>query len=243
MSYFYYDFTHRSWQDHIRSSSIKYGTAGDLIFVEDRYIINLWSKVSRQELYDKEIFFGENNNDIKIIGKVFGKKTLDMIYRMARQYLTSYRSIIWLWIWDLGKYIKQLDKNKISKNKKDPINFINNKYSPITHPDKTIWQTLILMPDVLTISSIIKDRDYVLIWQDGHSKVMKYYIQVQKWQKNLLITTHWNIWMDWKNLTNIVIFYPQTRYYKNQLDPRYDTIEVCHKLAEIRDADIKIIWW
>lgn len=241
MKYFYYDFTHRSWQDYIRLADKKIGTAWDLINYDNRYLINLGNKISRQQLYHKDMIF-DDDKDMKIIGKVFGKKTLELIHWMVSQYLTSYKSIISLFITDLWQYIKQLDKNKIKKTKPDHINFISSKYKPIVHPDDQIWQTLVLMPDIITIASTIKDRDHVLIWQDWHSKVMKYMIEISTWQRNLLITTHGNIRMNWKNLTNIIIFYPETRYYKNQLDPRYDAVEVCHKLANIYNADIKIVW-
>lgn len=242
MKYFYYDFSYRSWQDQIWASDIKVATIWDLIYVNNRYIINLWSKISWQELYAKELDIWDMNNDIKIVGKVFGKKTLELIHRMVKHYLTSYRAAISLFISNLSQYIRQLEKNKISKNKVDKINFINSRYQSIVHPDSKVWQTVILMPDLITIARLMKDRDYVLIWQDSHSKVMKYFVQIQKWQRNLLITTHWNIWIDRKNLTNIIVFYPETWYYKNQLDPRYDAIEVCHKLAQIHNANIKIIW-
>ena len=240
MVYFYYDFSHRSGQDLVRYDYKKIGNPWDLIQIGSRYIINLGKEISRQDLYKTQLDIGDDNK--KIIWKVFGSNTLQLIHWMVYQYLTNYRSIISLYINNLPQYIKNLQKYKIQKKRKykDKLNSIDINYNPIL--DKNKGQTLILMPDTLTIVNTIKDRNWVLTGKDWDSKVIKYYLEIQWWDRNLLIATHGNIRMDRKNLTNIVIFYPDTRYYKNQLDPRYDAVEVCHKLAEIRDADLKIIW-
>lgn len=85
---------------------------------------------------------------------------------MVYQYLTNYRSIISLYINNLPQYIKNLQKYKIQKKRKykDKLNSIDINYNPIL--DKNKGQTLILMPDTLTIVNTIKDRNWVLTGKD-----------------------------------------------------------------------------
>jgi primosomal protein N' len=57
----------------------------------------------------------------------------------------------------------------------------------------------------------------------------------------IILATHSEIFQNYKDLTKIIIIRPHKRYYSNQQDPRYKTLEVVKKMAEIWDCKIDII--
>lgn len=102
-------------------------------------------------------------------------------------------------------------------------------------------QTLIVFPDLLGLRYRFQDREYILSGKDTTSKVMKYYVDLQKGYKNILITTGANICMDYKQLSQIICYFPKTWYYKYRQDPRIWIPEVLEKMAEIWKAKIVYI--
>lgn len=53
-----------------------------------------------------------------------------------------------------------------------------------------------------------------------------------------LITTHSQIFQDWYDLGYILIIDQHTRYYKNQQDPRYHSLEVCQTMGKLYGAEL-----
>lgn len=64
---------------------------------------------------------------------------------------------------------------------------------------------------------------------------MNYYVDIQYGYKNIILTTAANMFMDYRLLDQIIFYFPNTRYYKYQHDPRISVSEVIDKLVEI--------WW
>ncbi|HKL44058.1 MAG TPA: hypothetical protein VJ892_02140, partial [Candidatus Absconditabacterales bacterium] len=58
---------------------------------------------------------------------------------------------------------------------------------------------------------------------------------------SIILATHSEIFQNYKDLKKIIIIRPHKRYYSNQKDPRYKTLDVVKKLSEIRDCDLEII--
>jgi primosomal protein N' len=109
------------------------------------------------------------------------------------------------------------------------------------------WQSLIVFPDLRTLMNIIDEKFMSQAWVDTllssntQNQKDKSWRNIKNWNTNIILATHSEIFQDYKNLKKIVIIRPNKRYYANQQDPRYKTLDVVKRLAEIRNCGLELI--
>lgn len=251
--FFYYCFSNRFGYDQICWDEQEYGKSGDLLEANGSYFIALGKEISWKDLYVLPDLHFELRN-VQVCVTLFGKQTLQLVHWMVYWYYTSYRSVVHLFVGDIMHYLKSLQKVKTMKGKdrniyaryntivaQDGSGAVDSQSLPRLWYDTTIKQTLVVFPDLLSLRHRFQDIDYILNGQDSMSRVMKYYHDLQHGYKNILITTSANIFMDYKNLSQIICYFPDTRYYKAQQNPRYYVPEVLEKMKIIRKANITFI--
>lgn len=243
--FFYFCFTNKWWHDQLCRDTTLHWEPWDLIASNWSHFLVLWEYISRRELYEvKEFNFPITQYEK--IGRLVNSKTLELIHWMVYFYYTNYRAIVNLFVPHLWIYAKQELKTKTMKSKDikkyAQYNTIQNSWSLdrrkklVLSCDKSIGQTLVVFPDMLSLLMRTKELDYILVGSDAQTKLTRYYYDLQNWNKNILITTSANICMDYKQLSQIICYFPDTRYYKYQQDPRIFIPEVLQKMAEIHGA-------
>ncbi|MFA7284930.1 MAG: hypothetical protein WC004_03855 [Candidatus Absconditabacterales bacterium] len=251
--FFYYCFSDKFGYDQICRDEQEYGKSGDLLEANGSYFIALGQDISWKNMYTGSNARFQMHN-VQVCATLFGKQTLQLIHWMVYQYYTSYRSVIHLFVGDIMQYLKSLQKAKTMKGKDRTAHAYYNTIIPqqgtsaidaqsllsLSH-DPGIKQTLVVFPDLLSLRHRIQDIDYILNGQDSMSRVMKYYHDLQHSYKNILITTSANIFMDYKNLSQIICYFPETRYYKSQQNPRYYVPEILDKMKIIRKTNLILI--
>ncbi len=191
----------------------------DLIKDGDSFFIILWNSVEYKSLYNKFIY---KLQKIEILEKHFlYPQTLKLIHRMCKTRFTSYKKIFNLFLptFEVDKILKY------KKNKKKKIN----------------PQELFLFPDLWTAYNILWNLNNLYSSHNTIIQKIKLFRDIKSWKSIKLFCTHSNIFQDWVNLKKITVYYPHKRYYKNQQDPRYHTIEVIKKMKEIYNCDLEMI--
>ncbi|HMY80327.1 MAG TPA: hypothetical protein PLW93_00970 [Candidatus Absconditabacterales bacterium] len=249
MQHFFYYCFHTKWgHDQICWDSKLIGEPGSLITSNGSYFISLGDQLSWNEFYIGHDYFFELSSHSEILGTLFHHHTLQMIHRMVYEYYTSYRSVIGLFVSSIDAYSKSTQK--IATIKKKDLTLLS-MYNTLTSPlisDSTIElgstgkgkQTLVIFPDALALHMRVKSnhQEYVLTGLDTDLRAMRTYILIQQQLQNCLITTQANVFMDYRALHQIIVYFPQTRYYKSQRDPRIRLPDWCSKLAKVHGADL-----
>lgn len=154
----------------------------------------------------------------------FSKKTLTLIHRLVHEYYTSYKNVVKLFV--TGEVADLFNKEIKTKKKAE--------------------QKLVVFPDVRTMDNHIKTnpaynslKEYVIL-NGTSTQVQKDKARrgIKTGQIQTLFCTPSQLFQDRKNLTEISLIDTHQRYYKSQQDPRYDTREICKKLAEIHKATL-----
>ncbi len=242
--FFYYCFSTKFGYDQVCWDQKQLGKPWDLIEANGSYFIVLGSGLSWQDLYVNPSFAFDIQN-ATIVETVLSKQTMELIHWMVYYYYTSYRSVIHLFLSDIRHYLKASVKAKTLTGKDlkkysdytSSSSFSRNASLSLVRDD-TIKQTLVVFPDLLSLRHRTDDMDYILSSQDSIQRITKYYYDLQHGYKNILITTGANIFMDWKKLSQIILYFPETRYYKSQQNPRYYVPEVLGKMAELWKAKL-----
>lgn len=250
--FFYYCFTNKFGYDQVCRDSQEIGKVWDLFEANGSHFIALGSELSWQEQYGIQNYEFSIAN-AQIIWSIFSKQTLELIHRMVYWYYTSYRAVISLFISDLWQYLKAIQKLKTltaKDAKKHAVvnDIVDKKWLPLNRDSKielaknwSIKQSLVIFPDLLSLKYRLIDSEHILSGQDTNHKVMKYYYDLQQANKNILVTTWANMYMDRKQLDQIILYFPKTRYYKAQQDPRLFIPELVEKMTKIRKAKLTII--
>jgi primosomal protein N' len=94
-----------------------------------------------------------------------------------------------------------------------------------------------------SFTNIIWDNyEWILLYSlDTQNKKDTNWWKIKTWNEQLIYTTSSEIFQDFKNLKNIYLLEPQKWYYAAQQDPRYKVEIVLEKIAELNQANIKII--
>lgn len=246
--FFYYCFTNKRGYDQICRNNQSLGAPWDIIESNWSHFLNLGEEISRSSLYSKPEYMFEITNS-QFVCKILHEHTLTLIHWMVYQYYTSYRAIVWLFVANLWVYLKQLSKLKTLKKKDlsqySSFNELQWLWKPFDHSSlidlistSSSKQTLVVFPSILAMRMRCSNKEYMLTGRDTATRTMKYYLDLQHGYKNILITTSANIYMDYRDLGQIILYFPDTRYYKYQHDPRVSITEVCTKLALLYWATI-----
>ncbi len=133
-------------------------------------------------------------------------------------------------------------KAPLNKGGRGDIDFKN-----ISFPQK--WQTLIVFPDLRTLMNLTDEKFVsqtwveVLLSSNTQNQKDKSRRNIKNGNTNIILATHSEVFQNYKDLQKIIIIRPHKRYYANQQDPRYKTLDVVKKLSEIRNCELEIIDW
>lgn len=248
--FYYYCFANKWWHDQVCRDTVLYGNPGDLIISNGVYFVTLGADISRKELYVNDTMFFPIHNP-EICTALLSPDSMTLVHRMVYYYCSTYKSVLWLFLPNISIYLKQEQKKKTmtikSRNSLAWPNAVTT--SSIIDPFQTIelvhhtiyTQSLVVFPDILSLSMRFQDQQYILWGTDNDTKIASYYYDLQHGYKNILITTSANICMDYKQLSQIICYFPDTRYYKYSQDPRIYIPEVLEKMAEIYGAEMIIM--
>lgn len=203
---------------------------------EWNYFLVLWEDISFSEVYNT--IYSSDKNFRKIYSWLLSQKTIKLIHRMVYERYTTYKNVIKFFLnqeieKQLLKEVKQNNKNK---------EYSTNIWKSKIQCNK--WeQTLIVFPDMRSFTNIILDNyEWILLYSlDTQNKKDTNWWKIKTWNEQLIYTTSSEIFQDFKNLKNIYLLEPQKWYYAAQQDPRYKVEIVLGKIAELNQANIKII--
>lgn len=248
--YFYYCLANKWGSDQVCRDTVFYGNVWDLILSNGVYFINLGEALSRKDFYISEDHYFQIYAPESVCSIMNGY-TLQLVHWMVYQYCTTYKSIIQLFLPNISLYLKQEQKKKTmtakSRNALARPNAVTTTslMTPFctwecTHHTSTD-QTLVVFPDMLSLQMRYNNQNYLLWARDNDTKTAAYYYDLQHGYKNILITTSANICMDYKKLSQIICYFPDTRYYKYQQDPRICIPDVLEKMAKLHGAEYTVI--
>ncbi len=236
-----YGFKKYAWIDKIWKSEFK-SKDGDLIQFWDDFYLVLWKEVSFFEQYPYGVQI--DTEKVKIIHKkLLNKQTLSLLHRMVYQRYSTYKNVVKLF---LPEEVEKLIDKKIPKKLKNTttLNFSLFTFNWIL---SSWWQNLIVFPDLRTLMNLTTEEFRNQKWVDTllstntQSQKDKSWRNIKNGNTSIILATHSEIFQNYKDLQKIIIIRPHKRYYSNQKDPRYKTLDVVKKLSEIRDCDLEII--
>ncbi len=248
--YFYYCLANKRGHDQVCRDRIMHAKIWDLIVSNGVYFVVLGTDISRMDSYSWDDFLFEIQSP-EYVCSVLWENSVELIHRMVYQYYTSYRSIIHLFLPNIWIYLKQEQKKKTITVKTrnalarpnavttDALANIFHTWECVHHASTD--QTLVVFPDMLSLQMRYNNQNYILWARDNDTKIAAYYYDLQHGYKNILITTSANICMDYKKLSQIICYFPDTRYYKYQQDPRIFIPDVLEKMAKLHGAEYIVI--
>ena len=225
--------------------------SGDLIHADQWYFLVLGEEISRPTLHTQVIVL--ESPQLLVVG-FLSTRAIQLIHWMVYTYYTSYKSIVPLWVDDVEYLLKKSPTTIIPQDLTDDIKITPTKSTkklPVSQSDSLIlqdhklvhsgslvpWSQLIVVPDVWTIHNIITRPPSLYPIATSASTALQW-SKLRQWaqsgQLSTLIATPSQIFWDWKDIQQILIVDHHKRYYKNQQNPRYDTVEVCEKIAHVR---------
>lgn len=241
MTYLYW-FTKYAGSDKIRKTEHKF-KSGDLLKLWQEYFLVLWPEVSFAEQYVYQL--KEEESKYEIVQKKFlNKQTIELIHRMVyRRYAPYYNVVPKLF---LPTEIEKLVDRKINKKAslyQRGIGVILGKNISFSKN----WQTLVVFPDLRTLMNLTDEKFTSQSWVDvllsinTQNQKDKSRRNIKNGNTNIILATHSEVFQNYKDLQRIIIIRPHKRYYANQQDPRYKTLDVVKKLSEIRNCELEII--
>lgn len=248
MTYLYW-FTKYAGSDKIRKTDYKF-KSGDLLRLWEEYFLVLWQDVSFAEQYVYQLKEDESKYEIAQ-KKILNKQTIEFINRMVyRRYAPYYNVIPKLF---LPTEVEKLVDRKTSplsrgtKGNSKKVSTLNFSLWTFNLSLSSWWQTLVVFPDLRTLMNITDERFTFQAWVDvllssnTQSQKDKSRRNIKNGNTNIILATHSEIFQNYKDLQKIIIIRPHKRYYANQQDPRYKTLDVVKKLSEIRNCELEII--
>jgi primosomal protein N' len=221
--------------NNIFSKKIK---SWDWVKCGDDFFLVIWNEISFAEKYSYE-YQPKNNFDV-VFKWLLSAKNIQLINWMVYNYYSNYKSVM--------KYFLSDDIDSLIKK------FKTQKLDQKTTKKSILWkfvlaqegQTLIVFPDIWTLYNTI-DSSYfeiknitILLSSDTQNQKDKKRWSIKNWESEIIISTHWEIFQDFKNLQKIIQVDPFKWYYANQQDPRYKTNEVLQKISEIHNCKLDV---
>lgn len=260
-----YGFNKYAWVDKVWKTDWDF-KSWDLLKVWEDFYLSLSSEVSFSEQYVYSLKSDISKTQI-IEKKLLNKQTLKLLHRMVYQRYSTYKNVIKLF---LPQEIEKLIDKKITKRNKKNNNTSQNvlpqtpskgtasnyKYSfplegmllaELGGVKTENWQTLIVFPDLRTLinltTSDFREQSWVdtLLSTNTQNQKDKSRRNIKNGNTQVILATHSEIFQNYKDLQKIIIIRPHKRYYSNQQDPRYKTLQVVKKLSEIWDCELEII--
>jgi hypothetical protein len=100
-------------------------------------------------------------------------------------------------------------------------------------------QNLLVFPDNWSLFNFYQQHWVGEILDVNSTNLTRYktFFKVKSWKIKTLLTTHWGVFQDWKNLKTIFVFFPYKWYYKNQQNPRYYLPELAKQMKFFYNVD------
>jgi len=215
-----------------------------LIKTWEDFYLSLWKEVSFFEQY--KYWFQSDNFDV-VEKKLLNKQTLKLLHRMVYQRYSTYKNVTKLF---LPEEVEKLIDKKITKKTKFSIPLIKGDEggSILKQIHFSLkGQTLILFPDLRTLMNLTTEEFRSQKWVDTllstntQNQKDKSRRNIKSGNTNIVLATHSEIFQNYKDLQKIIIIRPHKRYYANQKDPRYKTLDVVKKLSEIRACELEVL--
>ena len=246
MTYLYW-FTKYAWSDKIRKISWKF-KAWDLFLFWDDYYLSLGDEISFFEQYVYEI--REPEDKFKLIEiNLISKETIQFINYMVYERYCPYYNVMKYF---LSQEIDKLIERKVWKKKvvvdDNLLSWI--KWGNLTDFSSLCpsqWQILVVFPDLRTLINLTDDELRKKTWVDTllstntQNQKDKSWRNIKQGNTKVIYATHSEIFQNYNDLKQIIIYYPHKRYYANQQDPRYKTLTVVQKMSEIYGCELKIV--
>ena len=248
MTYLYW-FTKYAGSDKIRKTEHKF-KSGDLLKLWQEYFLVLWSEISFSEQYVYQLKEEESKYEI-VQNKFLNKQTIELIHRMVyRRYAPYYNVVPKLFLPTeveklVDRKISPLSKGTKSNPKKESTS--NFQLSIFNLSLSSWWQTLVVFPDLRTLMNLTDAKFLsqswveVLLSSNTQNQKDKSRRNIKNGNTNIILSTHSEIFQNYKDLQKIIIIRPHKRYYANQQDPRYKTLDVVQKLSKIRNCELESI--
>lgn len=242
---YFYGFSSFFWFDKVWFSDNDFGAkAGDLLYFQNNYFLCLWEEISFFELYkDKQISLA--GAEI-VYAKFVSAKTIGFINWMVYYRYSTYKSVMRYFLSQDIDYL--LKKEVLWKKSKNLDEKLFSELQKLQFNPSSAGQTLIVFPDLFTLyqnlplNILESEKTALLISTDTELQKAKKWWSIRNWSKNLIISTHSEVFQDYKDLKKIILFDPSKRYYTNQQDPRYKINEVLKYLAWLRWIDVETMW-
>lgn len=242
MTYLYW-FTKYAWSDKIWKTDWPF-KSGDLLKLWEDYYLVLWKEVSFAEQYVYEI--REDISKYQLVEKtLLNKKTIEFIHWMVYWRYAPYYNVIPKLF--LPAEIDKLVDRKTTKKKTSFVELELKLWNLNTISLSQNWQNLIVFPDLRTLLNLVDEKFSSQKWVDvllssnTQNQKDKSWRNIKNGNTNIALATHSEIFQNYKDLKKIVIVRPHKRYYANQQDPRYKTLDVVKKLSEIRNCELEIV--
>lgn len=214
----------------------------DLIMSKNEYLLVLWTEISFQENYNYEISLWEINLLEK---KLLDSNSLQMINHIVYHYYTTYKNVVPLYLWN---EIETLINKKTTKNNNNNEYCLKYLWKYCFDIDyQTKWTTIVLLPDLWTIKNcIIKNKDKITIKElisssTINQKINNFWLIKNWYYKNVFISPAW-LFYPRKKIEQIIIIDSHKWYYKNQQDPRYNSVNLCKYLGNIHNIKVNEYW-
>lgn len=242
---YFYGFSSFFWFDKVWYSDNDFGyKIGDLISTKDNYFLCLGEEISFFELYKEKKISLEWSE--LMYPKFLSEKTINFINWMVYHRYSTYKSVMRYFLsGDVSYVLSKEVKWKKSKNLDEKL---FSALQDIDFQASSLGQTLIVFPDLFTLyqnlpSDILdNEKTALLISTDTELQKTKKRRAIRSGSKNLIISTHSEVFQDFKDLKKIILFDPSKRYYTNQQDPRYKIDEVLKYLAEVWWIEVEMKW-
>ncbi len=209
--------------------------AGDLLAFGNQYFLALGETLSFSEQYHHLTPI-----QAEIVYKEFlSAPALRLFHWMVEHHYTTYKSVVRLFFSDTMEKLLERE-GKLKHWKVERLK------------DGKEWQTLIVFPDVRTMSNSKISKDLqknsddennvvtLLSSNTQHQKDIHRW-EIKKWIKSVIICTYAEIFQDFHDLKKIIFVDPHKRYYASQQDPRYKVGDVIEEMKKLCGAEVEIV--
>lgn len=198
----------------------------DLLLVGGHYAVVLGAEIARwcdYELSETSIHVAESG--------LLSPQSISLAHRMIREYYTSYRKVLPLW---LTSDIDNLLKRKPQTPSTSPSwpHLIKSWTRRVRWDHKTQGQQCLIFPDLWTIHSMVSEQirthKDVAICSSSMTEKQRNDARwsVKYGKKRIILSTPAAFFHDWHQLASMDIIDPHLRYYKNRQQPRFGVSDV-----------------
>lgn len=208
---------------------------------DGREFLAVWKKIEFQE---NAVFEKKEQGDLQEIKEFALSSTqIKIIHRMVANYYTSYTNVVSLFLSPLQK-ISEFKPWKIPAKESGGVKLENGKLI-FDWSIKSEGIQLCIFPDIRSISAWFgKSLPWSLLLHSQMTKKQRSTARQQIAQNkvSLIFATWSQIFFPRKYLKECFVFQPHKRYYKHQQDPRYETVDVLQKSAELYKFELTTRW-